>query len=266
MQKATTNALAGLRVLVAEDHPVIRQVTCESLARIGMLPTAAEDGEIAVATAEASKFDLILMDLQMPRLDGDKAAVRIRSGSGPSAQARIICVTASPPPDIALKPEDFGFDACMPKPLDIGHLANFLQGTSLSASNPMPTDEFDSDTLKQLRDIDGGRLLLRTLKAFSADIEATRIELAVLIARHELVAAGRKVHKLVGLSDTLGASALSAELRKLENVIGEGDIEMLKPALKSADEIMRRTKALSDRLAQEGRNPLRHDQGQAATN
>ena len=257
-QKATTNTLAGMRVLVAEDHPVIRQVTCESLIRIGMLPTAAEDGEIAVAIAEASEFDLILMDLQMPRLDGDKAALRIRGGSGPSARARIICVTASPPPGIALKPEDFGFDACIRKPLDIGHLANFLQGTSLSASNPMPTDEFDTETLKQLRDIDGGRLLLRTLKAFSADIEATRIELTVLIARHELVAAGRMVHKLVGLSDTLGAWALSAELRRFENVIGEGDIEMLNAALKSVDALMTRTKTLVDRLAHEESNQLKN--------
>ena len=130
----------------------------------------------------------------------------------------------------------------------------------------MPADEFDTETLKQLRDIDGGTLLLRTLKAFSADSEATQIELTVLIARHELVAAGRMVHKLVGLSDTLGAWTLSAELRRFENVIGEGDIEMLNAGLKSVDALMTRTKTLVDRLVHDESNQLKNNQGSATTN
>jgi CheY-like chemotaxis protein len=50
-----------------------------------MRPTEAPDGVIAIEMAEAGEFDPILMDLQMPRLDGDEAAARIRDGNGPSA-------------------------------------------------------------------------------------------------------------------------------------------------------------------------------------
>lgn len=253
-----TSQLVGIKVLVAEDHPIIREMTCDRLARAGMIPAAAENGQIAVELAEAGAFDLILMDLQMPHLDGDAAAERIRRGSGPSAKARIVGITAYPSPDTALKLTAYGFDAFLKKPLDIQSLADLLQGTPLALPASAAPSEFDIESLSQLRDIDGGAILLRTLNAFSSDIETARIELPTLIAKPDLAAAGRGVHKLLGLSDTLGARALSAELRKLESLIQAGHIETLRAAFKSADEAMSRARILTDRLVYEETNQSRN--------
>lgn len=243
--------LVGLKVLVAEDHDLIRKLTCAELARAGMLPTEAADGVIAVELAEAEKFDLILMDLQMPRLDGDEAAVRIRSGNGPSAQARILCVTAHQTPEIALMLSDLAFDACVRKPLELSQLAALMQGTSASSNATASGEDFDDEKLQRLRETVGDVMLTRSLKSFAADIETTRGDLASTIAKHDTFKASRLVHKLVGVGDILGARTLSAELRKFEDLILYGDIEELEGALEWINSVMTKTQAQLDNLITE---------------
>jgi signal transduction histidine kinase/DNA-binding response OmpR family regulator len=243
--------LVGLKVLVAEDHDTIRQLTCAALARAGMIPTEAADGEIAVERAEAEAFDLILMDLQMPRLDGDAAAVRIRGGGGPSARARIICVTAHQSPQIALLLSDLAFDACVRKPLDLRQLAEVMQEASPSSAALMSLDDFDADSLALLREIDGGDLLARTLRAFAADIETTRTNLAELVLTRDTEGIGRPAHKLVGLADILGARTLSAELRNLDDLSRDPDFEALERGLARVDEVMTKTRLQVENLIAE---------------
>jgi len=241
--------LAGLRVLVVEDHEMIRQLTCAKLASNGMLPTGAADGESAVSLAEAEEFDIILMDFQMPRLDGDKAADRIRRGGGPSARARIVGLTAHQPPEIAVMLSNLAFDGCLRKPLDLQQLAAFIKGVVPVPAAFVPTDDFDSDNMEELRKIDGGALLSRTLKGFSAEIEATRIELSVLVGKRDTFEMGRLVHKLIGACDILGARTLSAELRKFEDLIRAGDIGALEDAIEQIGNVMIKTGAQVDRLS-----------------
>jgi signal transduction histidine kinase/DNA-binding response OmpR family regulator len=243
--------LVGLKVLVAEDHDIIRQLTLANLMRAGMRPTEAADGVIAVELAEAEEFDLILMDLQMPRLDGDEAVARIRGGGGPSARARIICVTAHQSPEIAFMLSDLAFDACIRKPLDLTQLAALMQGIPTSSTAAVSLEDFDAENLTQLREIDGGALLTRTLKGFAAEIETTRTDLAALIAKRDTFGAGRLVHKLVGLGDILGARTLSAELRKFEDLIRDDDIEVLEGALEWIDDVMAKTRVQVDHLIDE---------------
>lgn len=249
--KAPIGVLGGLKVLVAEDHDTIRQLTCAALARAGMIPTEAADGEIAVGRAEAEAFDLILMDLQMPRLDGDAAAVRIRRGGGPSARARIICVTAHQSPQIALMLSDLAFDACVRKPLDLRQLAEFMQEASPSSAALVHLDDFDADSLAQLREIDGGALLARTLMAFAADIDTTRTNLAELVLKRDIEGISRLTHKLAGLADILGARTLSAELRNLEDLSRDADFEALERCLGQVDEVMTKTRRQVAKLSAE---------------
>ncbi|HEV8033509.1 CheR family methyltransferase [Yoonia sp.] len=235
--------LAGMRVLVAEDHEMIRQLTCVKLASIGMLPTEAADGEIAVSLAEAEEFDMILMDMHMPSLDGDKAAALIRRGGGPSARALIIGFTAHQPPQIAVMLSNLAFDGCLRKPLDLQQLAALAQGVAPAVPELITTESFDNKKLRELREIDGGALLSRTLKSFSAEIEAVRIQLPILIGKRDTFAMGRLVHKLIGVCDVLGAQTLSAELRKFVVLIRAGDIEALKAAIDLIDDVMIKTGA-----------------------
>lgn len=127
-----TAALDGLRVLVAEDQETIRQFTCMKLARRGAQLVEAADGVEAVERAAAERFDLILMDLGLPRLDGAAAAARIREGGGPSARAPIVGLTAHDTPPGAAMPSDGTMDACLPKPLDLPRLVALLHGAEQS--------------------------------------------------------------------------------------------------------------------------------------
>lgn len=252
-----SSVFAGLKVLIAEDHEIIRQMTCVNLARFGMLPTEACDGIVAVELAAAEKFDVILMDLQMPRLDGGEAASRIRNGGGLSANARIIGVTAHQIPKVAVMLSNMAFDACIQKPLDFQNLAALLLDDMQPPTllGPATFEDFDIENLTSVRDIDDGVLFFRTLNGFSAEIEATWSKLSELIAKPDLLKARLLVHKFIGFCDMIGARTLSAELRKFENLILDEDQKALEAALGPIHDAITKTQIQVHQMIEEGGRP-----------
>ncbi len=107
-----------LQVLVAEDDPILQVLTCEALAALDITPQVAADGEQAVALANAHEFDLILMDLQMPVLDGLAATLKIRRHEQERGRARVpvvaytACAFGGNEPFLL----GFGIDAVLEKP------------------------------------------------------------------------------------------------------------------------------------------------------
>ena len=250
-RKDPTRVLSGLRVLVAEDHDTIRQLTCAGLARCGAATTEAVDGTEAVALANDNQFDLILMDLRMPQLDGAEAAKRIRSGGGPSATARIVGLTAHQESATAAMLSNFAIEACLPKPLDLQQLAELWLGTAKPTPNLPTPENFDNETMASLRDVDGGALLVRTLRQLSGEIVAARTELAKLIYDRDVEGSKQLSHKLAGFCDFLGAHYLSDELKDFETLTEADNTEYLVSKLKKTQEVMDRTRKEADRLADE---------------
>ena len=89
---------------MAEDNPVNRQVVAAFLDKLGCRHEMAENGAEAVKALREQTFDVVLMDISMPVLDGPSAARAIRALDGPAAQIPIIAVTAH-----ALRPSAIGF-------------------------------------------------------------------------------------------------------------------------------------------------------------
>ncbi|HYD89625.1 MAG TPA: response regulator [Vitreimonas sp.] len=115
-------ALTGLRVLLAEDNPINALLARTLLSRAGCVVTDVRDGEEAVAAAAAAAFDLILLDIRMPRLDGLAAAQRIRAGGGRSAAAPIVALTADAGEAERVQARRAGMDDFVTKPIDAGRL------------------------------------------------------------------------------------------------------------------------------------------------
>jgi signal transduction histidine kinase/DNA-binding response OmpR family regulator len=114
--------LTGLRVLLAEDNPINALLARTLLTRAGCIVTTAQDGEEAVTVARSSAYDLILLDIRMPRLDGLAAAERIRNGGGPSASAPIIALTADAGEEERVRAFKAGMDDFITKPIDAARL------------------------------------------------------------------------------------------------------------------------------------------------
>jgi len=128
---APPQALAGLRVLLAEDNPINALLARTLLTRSGCIVDVAHDGEEAVAAAAAVPYDLILLDIRMPRVDGLVAAERIRAGGGPSAAAPIIALTADAGDEERSRAFSVGMDDFITKPIQaerlLGVVARFTK-------------------------------------------------------------------------------------------------------------------------------------------
>lgn len=106
----------GLEILVAEDNSISMKIIENILKKTGCNCETAYTGEQAVEIAGIKKFDLILMDFQMPVLDGMKASMQIRSGSGPNISTPIYAISADLPEDSAEKSRNSGMNGFIMKP------------------------------------------------------------------------------------------------------------------------------------------------------
>lgn len=123
-----SNASESLRVLVAEDHPVNRKVVGLLLQSMGHQVSFAEDGQQALTQASQSDFDLVLMDIHMPVMDGLSSARHIRALPGERGQVPIVALTADVMNDAADQAMAAGMNAFLSKP---------LQKTQLQAVMPL---------------------------------------------------------------------------------------------------------------------------------
>jgi two-component system, sensor histidine kinase len=107
----------ALRVLVVDDHPINREVACVMLWAAGCETAIARDGVEAVEAVRDGGFDLILMDVRMPRMDGLQATRAIRALDGPSAVTPIVAMTADAMPEDVSRCLAAGMDGHMAKPI-----------------------------------------------------------------------------------------------------------------------------------------------------
>jgi signal transduction histidine kinase/ActR/RegA family two-component response regulator len=130
--------LNALRVLVAEDHPVNRKFVGILLDKMGCKATFCENGQLAVEAAEREMFDLVLMDVHMPIMDGLTATRTIRGMAGPIAQVPIIVLTADVMNDAKEQALAAGVNDFVTKPVQIGQLQAAMQ-KCLAAANAAPS-------------------------------------------------------------------------------------------------------------------------------
>ena len=115
--------LPAARILIAEDNPVNRKVTLAMLDHLGLVGDAVADGEIAVTMTRTHRYDLILMDCEMPVLDGYDAARRIRQDG---CRTPILAMTAHAPQEVRQRCTAAGMDDFIQKPVRLETLHKSL--------------------------------------------------------------------------------------------------------------------------------------------
>ena len=120
-------SFAHARVLAAEDNAVNQKVVQLLLDRLGVEVTIAENGAVALSEVQKADYDLILMDCQMPEMDGYEATRRIRSLGGKFADIPIIALTAHAMSGDREKCESFGMSDYLTKPLRVPTLTEMLE-------------------------------------------------------------------------------------------------------------------------------------------
>ena len=155
----TLAALRGCRLLIVEDNPFNSKLIRLTFERAGAVVELAENGQSAVERAESAAFDAVLMDMQMPVMDGFTATARFRQRgyAGP-----IIALTAHALPEEREKCLAAGCDAFVSKPIDLDHLksvvGDFASSTAGSGNRLLAeqlgasTEEADPDLYEVARD------------------------------------------------------------------------------------------------------------------
>jgi len=125
------------RVLYAEDSTASRIVTTAMLKRMGLEVDAVEDGELALRHAEKSSYDVILLDIEMPVMDGVTAARGIRALGGKRSKTPILALSAFLADSTEFSHWRDAFDHALPKPANSNELHSAIRGVLVS-NQPAP--------------------------------------------------------------------------------------------------------------------------------
>ena len=117
----------NLHILIVEDNPVNQQVTGKLVKKLGCSCSLAENGREAIQKLENEGFDLVLMDLMMPEMDGIETTRLIRSSDSNYANIPIIALTANVLPSTESNCKTAGMDDFMDKPITFARMKAFLE-------------------------------------------------------------------------------------------------------------------------------------------
>ena len=222
-----------LRVLVVEDNTINRRLLVRQLARLGYKADAAATGAEALEALRLGDFGLILMDCQMPGLDGFATTSEIRRLEAGRRRVPIVALTANATEADRRRCLEVGMDDFMPKPATLESLLTALDRWDL------PVDEKAYALFLELTEgcEDRSHLMEDFLSDAAAGLAATR----AAAAAGDLAAAGGAAHSLKGASASIGARGLRELCRRLEDAAAGGDAD-LEPLLAQAEAELVRVK------------------------
>jgi len=226
--------IAGARILVVEDNAINQQIAREVLEQAGLHVTLAENGREAVQKVNEEAFDAVLMDLQMPEMDGYEATRIIRSDAR-FADLPIIAMTAHAMVEEREKCLAAGMNGHTPKPIDLPHLFGLLRTWikpgmraqthsqhKLTDASILPDSMSGIDVAACLQNLGGNEALLQTLLLeFRKEFSDTGTRIRALLEQGDVHAVEGLAHKIKGTAGNLSAttlyeaaSALDAALRQ----------------------------------------------------
>ncbi len=226
-----------LRILLAEDNVVNQKVALSQLTKLGYIADAVANGRAAVDMLERISYDAVLMDCQMPEMDGYEATAAIRRREGTAKHTPIIAMTAH-----ALQGERerclaAGMDDYLSKPVKAHELAEMLARWHVSVVQPPATVQptapepgklehvLDPAVLESLRELgagDGSDFIGELIELYINDTTARIVELRAALQAQDPRALQLAAHSLKGSSSNLGIWQMAALCAALEEQLHHG--------------------------------------------
>jgi CheY-like chemotaxis protein len=235
---------------LVEDNPVNQEVNTELLKSLGCEVKLATTGWEAIAAFERTRYDLILMDCQMPELDGIEATKRIRQQealAGTETRTPIVALTAHAFEEDRQRCFAAGMDDYLSKPLTMDQLTATLKrwlppaalaapaepdatppqvGPSKSDAPSAPLSaEASPSPLIALRDQAGAKVVVSVVNTYLSSTPKQLTALREALDRSDAVVVQRTAHSLKSSSAIVGGAALSAVCRELERIGKEGELD-----------------------------------------
>ncbi|EIM25872.1 response regulator [Microvirga lotononidis] len=250
-------AAQPLSILVADDNATNRLVISKILERGGHAARCVENGEEALNLLEAERFDLVIMDINMPVMTGIEAANLFRFTEPPGTRIPIIALTADATPEIVAESRAAGMDACLTKPVQPAVLLKAIDEHAVLASAPGPVDTvpaatsqpdahssfIDESLLAELEQLGGREFVLNLVEEFFSDAERLIAELQSAAAAGDSHRFRLEAHGLQSASANVGARAvheICVSWRRITSAdlatSGAGQVERLARALKLTQE------------------------------
>ena len=241
---------SSAKVLLAEDNPVNQMVAIEILTLAGMTVHTAVTGIEAIEKIRHEAFDIVLMDIQMPEMDGLEATSRIRNDLG-NKDLPIIAMTAHAMRGDREKCIAAGMNDYISKPIDRLKLYKVLKkhipGSSFASNTPkshLPEDTGLNTIKMPGMDVDEGmnrmgcsfERYLTILSQFCQDLEPLPSQLKELIRQNDLTGAREKNHSLKGSAGNLAAKDLFSASQSFEKAIDAKDLDQIKFFLSQIEE------------------------------
>jgi two-component system, sensor histidine kinase and response regulator len=224
------------RVLLVEDNVVNQLVAREMLSGLGCRVEVAGNGREALEALAASRFDAVLMDCQMPEMDGYQATRAIRESEHATVSARlpIIALTANALDGDRDRCMEAGMDDYLAKPFKRDQLARVLTRYLQTGNDPRATPQLpsrqsdsiiDETMIDNIRSLAPGDSLLRqVLAAYLESAPKLLAEFGTALATAESERAHRAIHTLKSSSANVGAAQLAETCKAVESQLRAGEL------------------------------------------
>jgi PAS domain S-box-containing protein len=243
---------SGVSILLVEDNPLNRMVARDILQKLGYKPDLAEDGLQAIEALKHKDYDLIFMDIQMPRLDGLEATKRIRSGADGvhSTNVPIVAMTAHAGQEDKDRCIEAGMNGYVTKPIEPERLSRAIQKSlAEDEGNDVRAESMPDSSASQGAVFDRAALLQRlfgdeslvseVVSVFTGDAERLIDQISTLAKQGKHAEIAAEAHSLRGACSNVCANHLESlcgglddELRAGNEVDLEQRINELKKAFK----------------------------------
>ena len=232
-----------LRILLAEDNPLNQKVARLLLEKLGYSADLAANGLEVLAALERQDYDVVLMDVMMPELDGLEATRRIVARWPAERRPRIVALTASAMREDRERCLAAGMDEYLSKPIDLPALAETLQRANRAAFRALEAEVPSLPMIDELWRLDPQETV-RLVESFLVHLDLQLGSLREAIAQGDGGTVERVAHSLRGASATLGLPRLPESLGELIDLVRRGESRLASAALVAVDQDAAREREL----------------------